>query len=477
MDGGKVQYMKFLSAIVLSHFVFSVAMAADVVERASVKVQSGSCLSLRSGPGRVFSKKDCVTGSDIKVLEWSPGGYSKVSVGGKTGFVSSAYLVPRVSGALSSVPVVKKSAAPVVKKNSPPAVVSAPVQLAKVKVKSGSCLNFRSGPSQNSSIVSCSSGSKIKVLEWVPGGFSKVSLAGREVYASTDYLIPGAVPSEKDADSISLNDGQAELQSDEVAESDGEDKESESKKEAPAKAGEALGRMLYIGDSQTGAPGVPRIGAALKCLNDANIHGFSNSRSTTYLGGSSCTIPDVYNRNDQHKFKPPNTNGMSKKEKDRALAAYRKKISDFYCQLAKKRFDSALERNSSQVDTVVVALGDNPSRDGFERMLSAIVNSGKKCIWVMPSLKSNVSSQTNAITESSRRNMKPIAERICGAQNVIDPSAGGKRFAVIDLDHTHYTRSAGAQIGGRICDGLRQRASASRVRKAESADGDPAATK
>ncbi|MBD8006615.1 SH3 domain-containing protein, partial [Bacillus norwichensis] len=103
------------------------------------------------------------------------GGWAKITVSGKTGYVSSQYLS-------ASAPAASKPPA-----NKEPSTPSKSVTK-YVNVQSGSSLNVRSKASTSGSIIGkLSSGAKVSVQS-ESGGWAKITLNGKTGYVSSEYL-------------------------------------------------------------------------------------------------------------------------------------------------------------------------------------------------------------------------------------------------------------------------------------------------
>ncbi|WP_144460903.1 SH3 domain-containing protein [Siminovitchia fortis] len=149
-----------------------------------VNVNPGSSLNVRSKAstsGSVIAK--LTSGSKVSVQSES-GGWAKVTVNGKTGYVSTAYLA-------MSTPANKPAGNKV-----PP--TSTKTVTKYVNVNPGSSLNVRSKASTSGSVIAkLSSGSKVSVQS-ESGGWAKVTVNGKTGYVSTAYLATGA-PANKPA--------------------------------------------------------------------------------------------------------------------------------------------------------------------------------------------------------------------------------------------------------------------------------------
>ena len=97
-------------------------------------------------------------GVGVEVIEHDPAGWSKVEYDGKTGYIKSDYL-------------------------------SIPAGSEPVTFKTNDGVNFRTGPSTDSSIIiALSAGSSVEVLEHDPTGWSKVRANGTVGYIKSEFL-------------------------------------------------------------------------------------------------------------------------------------------------------------------------------------------------------------------------------------------------------------------------------------------------
>jgi SpoIID/LytB domain protein len=128
-------------------------------------------VNFRSGPSTSYTSYQMVAGgTTVNVLGGSVDGWTKVSYGGKVGYISTPYLI-------STVPVATPPA---------PAPVVNPV-IGTANAIYG--VNFRTGPSTNDSIIlMIPQGAKVNVLAGSVNGWTKVSYDGKTGYVSSPYL-------------------------------------------------------------------------------------------------------------------------------------------------------------------------------------------------------------------------------------------------------------------------------------------------
>lgn len=129
-------------------------------------------LNMRSGPGTGYSVLMTIpNGSSVNVSSVS-GGWAKVTYGGKTGYVSTAYLTQPVTSTPAPAPVT-------------------PSEDIRTTLYN---LNMRSGPGTGYSIITTiPKGSGVSVSS-VSGGWAKVTYGGRTGYVSTAYLSETQAP-------------------------------------------------------------------------------------------------------------------------------------------------------------------------------------------------------------------------------------------------------------------------------------------
>ena len=139
-------------------------------------------LNMRSGAGTSYSILLTIPKGTTLTVESVSGTWAKVSYGGKTGFVSTAYLTKAPE--TTPPPVVEPTPPPVVEPTPPP--VTAPV-VTVTKVTTGN-LNMRSGPATTFAILTTiPKGTNLVALEDA-NGWTKVSYAGKTGYAANTFL-------------------------------------------------------------------------------------------------------------------------------------------------------------------------------------------------------------------------------------------------------------------------------------------------
>ena len=214
-------------------------------------------------------------------------------------------------------------------------------------------------------------------------------------------------------------------------------------RETQAADGKILNGVAYFGDSQTAEGG---IGDNLKCMSHDRIIGFHSAGAAVYARKTAddCLLPAAYQKEspDNYVMKTLTIQG---KTSERQLVR---------CDAALKRFQAVLALDNKTVNTIVVALGDNHSKaKDFRLLLSEIKAAGKKCVWVMPSMKV----QEDFEAEKSIQEDMEIAIEYCGQQAIINPSRNPGQMDVkyeTVSDHKHYVKTEGAKIAKIICDQL-----------------------
>ena len=176
---------------VSSRFLASTKLSSDVAENTIkyVNVDANSHLLLRKNASTSsVILSSLKPGTSVNVLS-SSGSWSKVSVGGKTGYVHSDYLLNSKAATSSSSSAVKTTSTDL----SPIKVTTSSVSSAKtitkfVNVAADSHLLLRKNASTNSAILSSlKPGTSVSVLS-TSGSWSKVSVGGKTGYVSSDYL-------------------------------------------------------------------------------------------------------------------------------------------------------------------------------------------------------------------------------------------------------------------------------------------------
>jgi N-acetylmuramoyl-L-alanine amidase/uncharacterized protein YraI len=141
---------------------------------------------MRSGAGTSYSILLTIPKSSVLKVEAVSGTWAKVSYSGKTGYVSTAYLVSASAPAPAPAPVPEPAPTP------EPTPEPAPV--AEDWRTTTANLNMRSGAGTSYSIIlTVPSGTKLRV-EAISGTWAKVSYSGKTGYVSTAYLVQTAAP-------------------------------------------------------------------------------------------------------------------------------------------------------------------------------------------------------------------------------------------------------------------------------------------
>ncbi len=137
-------------------------------------------LNMRAGAGTSYSILLTIPKSSVLKVEAVTGTWAKVSYGGKTGYVSTAYLMT--------------APAPVPEPAPAPEPTPEPAPVAEDWRATTANLNMRSGAGTSYAIiVTIPSGTKLKV-EGISGTWAKVSYSGKTGYVSTAYLVQAAAP-------------------------------------------------------------------------------------------------------------------------------------------------------------------------------------------------------------------------------------------------------------------------------------------
>lgn len=137
-------------------------------------------LNMRAGAGTSYSILLTIPKSSVLKVEAVTGTWAKVSYGGKTGYVSTAYLMT--------------APAPVPEPAPAPEPTPEPAPVAEDWRATTANLNMRSGAGTSYAIiVTIPSGTKLKV-EGISGTWAKVSYSGKTGYVSTAYLVQTAAP-------------------------------------------------------------------------------------------------------------------------------------------------------------------------------------------------------------------------------------------------------------------------------------------
>lgn len=178
---------------VSSRYLSSAKLSTNAVKSTTkyVHVDANSHLLLRQNPStssKILSSLK--PGTSVKVLSGS-GSWSKVSVGGRTGYVHSEYLSSSKGTTNSSTTAVKTTSQTL----SPVKITTSSLTIKPitkyVNVDADSDLLLRSRPSTSGSILSrLKKGTGVTVL-LTSGSWSKVSVDGKTGYVSSRYLTSG----------------------------------------------------------------------------------------------------------------------------------------------------------------------------------------------------------------------------------------------------------------------------------------------
>lgn len=145
----------------------------------------GTRVNFRTGPStdsssiRLLSK-----GTAVEMLEYEPYGWSRVSIGGVTGYIKSEFLV----SSAQPVPSVDTMAAIVQPLSSAPVAGTEEPEA----FRTTSRVRFRSAPSLDADIIrTVNAGTRVTALEHDSDGWSKVSIDGETGYINSEFLMSG----------------------------------------------------------------------------------------------------------------------------------------------------------------------------------------------------------------------------------------------------------------------------------------------
>ena len=146
-----------------------------------VVTSAGSKLNVRKGPSTGYGVVTKLSRGTAVTVTSTSNGWSKISVNGTIGYVSSQYLSD-VNPNGSTTPDVS------VPDNNAPVTPDTPAVTQTKYVTANSGLNMRSGPSTNHSIIrKLSKGTAVTVTA-TNNGWSKITVGGTEGYVSNEYL-------------------------------------------------------------------------------------------------------------------------------------------------------------------------------------------------------------------------------------------------------------------------------------------------
>ncbi len=177
-----------------------------------------------------------------------------------------------------------------------------------------------------------------------------------------------------------------------------------------------LSSVALLGDSEIAGG---NIGRGLSCVDKKNTVAYGNATASNYIKTvGHCHLKGSYQ---------PKYDG----EQD-------------LCQASANRFEKILSDEDVKINTVVIALGDNPNNvNDFETMLQDIKDKHKKCIYIVPAAKS-----PDYLNWSRNLAIKKLKQRAATVCQVYDPSADGEIFQAFG---GHYPRSVGQYLGAKIC--------------------------
>jgi cell wall-associated NlpC family hydrolase len=141
-------------------------------------------LNMRTGPGTTFAIITTIPKDSIVKVESEAGGWAKVSYGGKSGYVSTAYLT-KTEAAPAPAPVPEPTPQPEI--TPEPAPAPAP-EISTSERKTTVNLNMRSGPGTSYGIILTIPRDSSVSAEAESNGWVKVTYSGKSGYVSAQYL-------------------------------------------------------------------------------------------------------------------------------------------------------------------------------------------------------------------------------------------------------------------------------------------------
>ncbi len=129
-------------------------------------------VNMRSGAGNRYKVVSVVGKGQTVTTAGKTGSWTKVTAGGKTGYVHSKYLT---SGAVSTTAASSASSA-------------STTSTASTTVYAVSAVNVRSGPSTSYKVVTSMSKGQVATKTGVSGNWAKISVNGKTGYVSSKYL-------------------------------------------------------------------------------------------------------------------------------------------------------------------------------------------------------------------------------------------------------------------------------------------------
>jgi len=155
-------FKKILFLVLIFSMLASVIGISQTAVATGVTLRTTDRVNLRTEPSTESSTIAVVNkGTNVEVLEHNPAGWSKVQVGGSTGYIRSDFLT-----------------------------VSADTGTATFRTTDG--VNVRAAASTDSSVVmTVAAGTSVEVTEHDPTGWSKVRVGGNNGFIRSDFLTRG----------------------------------------------------------------------------------------------------------------------------------------------------------------------------------------------------------------------------------------------------------------------------------------------
>ena len=176
-------------------FAVTTAAAAAVVTTGAfaANVTSTTNVNVRSGPGNSYSVLTVMKSGTTTSSLGTSGNWTKVTAGGKTGYVHSKYLT---SGSAST---------------GTTASTSTTTNTASTTVYATSAVNVRSGPSTSYKVITSMSKGQIATKTGVSGNWAKISVNGKTGYVSSKYLTTSKPSTSQPTTSQPSNSGSKQL--------------------------------------------------------------------------------------------------------------------------------------------------------------------------------------------------------------------------------------------------------------------------
>ena len=150
-------------------------------------------VNMRAGAGNSYRVVSVVAKGQTVTTNGKSGNWTKVTAGGKTGYVHSKYLT---SGSAST---------------GTTASTSTTTNTASTTVYATSAVNVRSGPSTSYKVITSMSKGQIATKTGVSGNWAKISVNGKTGYVSSKYLTTSKPSTSQPTTSQPSNSGSKQL--------------------------------------------------------------------------------------------------------------------------------------------------------------------------------------------------------------------------------------------------------------------------